>query len=619
MVLSHDSAGLTPVAERLAPVSVIHPSGRTFVAGLSALQPGSMTLKRLQRPLARHEQVTVILFGRRVAGEVSDSTDGAAAVAFQTSPDIFGAIEAFEDFMLDDDPNGGFDEGKSTVFADVAPSSDELDALPSVDARGRLAPRGPLDGLGILFSLKANRPVVVRSTHPVAKVLLEVAGRTLEAQARPVSGNSYLLLPPADANAIDAAIAQLRRDLDTTHPSDCETSTPSAHTDDLPVLNDDGSIIFRSFSQFLFQVECNLSKGAVMAKGSADELGSERALKLVIPEAPPIEIPSAELLFHDQGRVGFSVRQHQALRKAVQDVINLSANPTLHGQPAPTPAPVLRPAVAPPRNVPPLTHRAALSTTFPTPQMLSDFGRPQPESLAAARGWYVGVLDQALRMGRDLEVTISNDVESLRLWLHRGHVVAALRRPAPGQDRLGQRLIAKRTVSAELLRESIRTALKTRRPIGQIIIQSGKVAPADVHRALRYQLLDRICVPQDWTTGWIEVGEMSPLPVKSELVAISRNTVVAHLLRRQLSKARLGELRSAMRSVLNQPVRVDLSHLLPSYRLTEREQNFFARCANNTGSLAVLISHARVQPIEAYRMLLLGTALGLVRLSEPSS
>ena len=607
-----------PLFDRLAPVSVIHSAKGAFAAGLASIQPNGMQLKGVPSTLAHDEQVTVLLFGERIAGRVTQVSNDEVSIAFPPSPEVFDVIEAFEDFTTNDD-SGGFQDCRSTEFADVTPSASGLYDLPAVDEQGCLHPQSPLDGLGMLLSLRANRPIMVRSEQTVSKVRLQFPDHAIETRTMPVSRNGYVLLPPHDLSTLDAAIAKLREAIDAFHPPQVSAPTSDQHTDDLPVLGTDGAVTFRSFAQFVFQVENNLSKAAIMAQGTAGEIGARQSLKLIIPESDPIEVSAAEIMFQDQGRVGFSVLQPQALRTAIQQAILKLGGPTLHGQPAPTPAPVLRePPMpkAPPAT--PIAHRVALSNTTPSPAALLDFARAPVRQRPPTSGWYVGVLDWALRLGKDLQVTITNDVESLSLWLHRGHVVGAVRRPTPGEDRLGNRLVAQRAITSDLLREAIKTSLKTKQPIGKVVIQSGKVAPAQVHRALRYQFLDRIGVPQEWTSGWIEVGEMSSMPANSELVAISRTTAVAHLLRKQLAQSRLPQLREATRRYLNQPVKVDLSLLLPSYRLNEREQEFFARCARAEGTVAEAISHARVRPIAAYRMLLLGTALGFVALTEPT-
>ena len=576
-----------------------------------------MYLRGVPASLNAKARVTVLLFGQRIAGEVIKVGEGEAVIEFSPAPEIFEVIEAFEDFMHHDEA-GGFSDCKSTVFADVTPAAGELDGVPSVDDRGCLTPQNSLDGLGMLFSLQANRPLMVRSEKPVSKVRLHAGDQVIELRALPVALNGYLLQPPADLAQIASAIAKLQKDVDTTHPPEDDAAVDDARNDDLPVLGADGSVTFRSFAQFLFQVEANLSKAAVMAKGTADALGARQALKLVVPGHDPIDIPTAEVLFQDSGRVGFSVHHPNELRTALQQALLKVGGPSLHGRPAPTPAPVLRvPATAKPKPLASVSHRVALRTGLPSPSVLIDFARSSVGPRPTAGGWYVGVLDWALRLGQDLQLTVTNDADFLRLWLHRGHIVGAIRRPVPGSDRLGQRLVSKRIINGDVLRDALKTALKTKEPIGQVVIQTGKVAPAQVHRTIRYQFLDRLEGIHEWTSGWIEVGEMSPLPAKSDLVAISRTTAIAHLLRRQLAKSRLPELREATRLYLNQPVKVDLSHLLPSYRLNEREQQFFARCAQSEGSLAATISRSRVRPIEAYRMLLLGTALGFVTLTEP--
>ena len=607
-----------PLFERVAPVSVIHSAEGAFAASASSVQPTGMLIKGNCAALDLQERVTVLLFGRRLAGRITKIAEDSIWIEYAPSPEVFEVIEAFEDFVLDDD-SGGFNDCRSTEFAEVTPSETPHYELPSVDSRGFLRPESPLDGLGMLLSLRENRPIIVRSDHKVTQVTLQIEGYSLAVTATPVSMAGYLLLPPAETTTIDAAIAKLHKIVNHVHPVEVEKPSPDPRDDDLPELSSDGSVTFRSLAQFLFQVDSNLSKAAVLARGSSDGFGGPQGLRLIVPGAEPIEVQSAEVLFEDQGRVGFSVHHPQALRTAIQQAISKLCGPTLHGQPSPTPAPVLRePAKPKPAKSPaPLTHRVPLDNSSPSPSALMDFARP-PERERPPNGWYIGVLDWALRQSRDLEISIANDVESLTVFLHRGHVVGALRRPSPGDDRLGKRLVAQRTINADLLRRALKTSLPAKQPIGKVIINTGTVPPAEVHRALRYQFFDRISLPLEWTGGWIEIGELSSLPAESDLVAISRTTAIAHLLRRHLSKGRLGELREATRNYLHQPAKIDLSMLLPSYRLTEQEQKFLAQWARSEGSLAAAISQSRLRPIEGYRIVLLGAALGFVTLPEPT-
>ena len=600
-----------PVLERYAPAYIIHSTIGAFSARVTDIQPGRMQLLGIGRALPLRDPVTVLVFGQRIAAAISHSDQDSLAVEFKATPKTYEAIAAFEEFKHGDD-SGGFDDGRATIFTDVTPHTDDFESLPVVDASGRLRPQSALDGLGMLLSLRAERPVMVRSGGDISKVSLCIGGEELEVRAIPVNDMGYLMLPPRDHTATDAAIARLRQALDRTHPTAQTTTAQTAYDDDLPSLSTDGTIAFRSYEQFLFQVESNLSRGAIMALGAAGKLGTRRALKLVIPNADPIQIASAELLFQDQGRVGFSVQHPKELRRSILSVVSQASGQPLPGRPAPTPAPVLRPAPTPTPEIIPVAVRVPLSPVLPTPQALIDFPRTPAHPLTDAGGWYLGVIDRALRLGQDVLITVSNDHESIRIWIYRGHIVAALRRPAPGSDRLGQRLIAKRAINGKVLRNALKVALNTKGPVGQIIIETGKVLPAQVNRALRYQLIDRITVPLQWTSGWVEVSEMPPLPVKTDLVALSRNAAIAHLVRQHLSKSRPQDLRDTVRRYLNQPLKVDLSHLSPNFHLTEREQQFIAKCANSEGALTNVIAQSPGRPDDAYRMLMLAVALGIV-------
>ncbi|MEL7371550.1 MAG: DUF4388 domain-containing protein, partial [Myxococcota bacterium] len=238
------------------------------------------------------------------------------------------------------------------------------------------------------------------------------------------------------------------------------------------------------------------------------------------------------------------------------------------------------------------------------------------EGPAGGKGWYVGVLDRVLQSGTDAVLTVTAGDECRRTWLYDRRVVAVECQPSQPKDRLGERLVSARILDNRGLEDALSRAAKTRRPLGQVILASGTVTRAALHRALRKQIMDRVIAPCDWTLGRIEVGPWIDPPIDADLLPVNGDAVTTALLRKQLQQTRLSELKEGLLPVLNRPARVELSRIVETYRLTERELRFFQRGAEADGSLAMLISLGKARPLEGYRLALMGAGLGFIQLND---
>ena len=578
-----------------APASVTNTNGDVLAAQVSKLLPTSLVLRDMPIRLSFRERITVELFGHIIPGEVVFSNDREAAVVFETTPDIFEAIETFEDFVVRAEEEAAPADPQPTI--DMKSGFGSLGAVPQVED-GRIVCLNDLDRLAMLIGLKAGRPQLVQAEQALARVLLGDAP-PVELVAIPVGQDAYVLHPPTDSGGLDRALKGARSALDGVVMSTPRDST-QPDPDDLPTVGADGAVAFRSHEQFRIQHSLNLANGAVMALGSGYALGQRRSLILVIPKAQPIEVQSAEVVFTQDGKVGFSVADVDSFRSQV--LARLSPGVP---QAAARPDPQVR---APQAK---LKFDSALSG-LPTSLGVFDLRKGPFEDLSAAGGWYVGLLDRVLRSGYDALVKITHEDSKMKVWVHDHRVVAVERFPPPEKDRLGERLLASRAIDAVALEHAVDAARMSKRPFGQVILSSGAATRASVHRELRKQIMDRLLAPCEWASGKIAISDWSDPPVDADLLPVSGDAVVTALLRKQLQQTRLAVLREELTPMLNRKAVVDLAKISEGFRLTERELRFYQRGADANGSLATLVSLVKSRPLEGYRLVLLGAALGFI-------
>lgn len=630
-----------------APASVISSNGDVFTAQVAEIQPTRLRLQALTKELAFRERVVVEFFGVSVHGEVVFSSNREAGVVFETTPEIFVAIEAFEDYVHEhgedpvepvgdqgDRPNEQPSEQPSeqdwqepTVHENRTPlATIDLplrvpgwDAVPRIDAEGRVEAKSDLDRLAMLLTLKAARPLWVRgdSDQAVSRAFLEGGDGPLELVAIPAGSGAYILHPPSRSDLLDQAILRCRKALDdvnaATLPIVTAPAGPKFDPEDLPILRPDGIVQFKSHLQFVAQHAQNLSTGAIMVRGAAQNRGDRMRLVLSIPAAEALVVDAAEVVFIDGGKVGFSVPNRQAFVDELKVRLTPSATaPAVQVASPAAPAGLQRPAA------PPLQLNGRL-TGMPRAQGFIELRDGPPTKLTSAGGWYIGLLDRLFRSGQDALIKVDHRNEQIKIWIHDRRAVAVDREPPPPKDRLGERLLASRAVDRAALNRALEEAKKNRKPVGQLILESSAVTRVDLHRALRAQMMDRIMAPAEWTSGRFEVGGWSDPPIDADLLPVTGDAVVAQLLRKQLKQTLLADLRTQLQSYMYAPASIDLAQISESFRLTEREQRYFQRAAEISGTLPDLMAAGQARPLEGYRLILLGAALGIVKLRRSST
>jgi Mrp family chromosome partitioning ATPase len=116
-----------------------------------------------------------------------------------------------------------------------------------------------------------------------------------------------------------------------------------------------------------------------------------------------------------------------------------------------------------------------------------DLLKQDPKKLGV--GDWLELLHLQTRSG---QLRISEANASFVLTLHKGAVVSVLEENAPGDRRLGGLLLARGHLTPEQRDEALNVQEELRRPLGDVIVRLGYVAPEDLQAALRAQFTERL-------------------------------------------------------------------------------------------------------------------------------
>jgi len=93
---------------------------------------------------------------------------------------------------------------------------------------------------------------------------------------------------------------------------------------------------------------------------------------------------------------------------------------------------------------------------------------------------------------RSGQLRISEGTASFVLTVHKGAVVSVLEENAPEERRLGGILVGRGHLTVEQREEALGVQEELRRPLGDVVVRLGYVAPEDLQSALRAQFTERL-------------------------------------------------------------------------------------------------------------------------------
>ncbi len=120
---------------------------------------------------------------------------------------------------------------------------------------------------------------------------------------------------------------------------------------------------------------------------------------------------------------------------------------------------------------------------------------------------------QFVHLGRRTgTLSLTRGTQEAEIGFHRGQIVSAW---APGSQRLGDLLVAKRLLTAAQLREMLRlqASEQPRRSLGQVLVASGTLVFEDIRKVIQEQIEQSIYELVTWISGSFEfaLDELKPI------------------------------------------------------------------------------------------------------------
>ena len=655
------------------PQALIHPEGDPpFPAEVVELRPNSILL-RSERALDFRSKVLVEVVGARLRGEVVYSNDGQLAVTFPVAAEIFDIIEAV-DAALDAEPRqdpapdvmAAIDEALA-LFASAdlptlgqpetltstvdLPDAKELPSVPAPHQNHLLIRDGavevpvPAEALGVCLLFHAGRSVVARVEGWLPSTVHLIVPDGPVALDATFLFEGWASLQALDRESLHHAIHALQPALRIPEPPRrtdtlvfVEPSEEVRVTEDLPVMSDDPSgeeritdgeavgspsetpradgypilddddrtVRFSSHEQFVAQYEENLSKQALVVQMMPIATTATRAFVLAVPGASPIEV-LARAVFPRDDSVGFALERFDSIRGQLKALAEGTAPPspvdssasktshqTIDGYDGP---------LTPPED----------------PKALMELKARRPESLFDVGGSYLRTLDFVFGRRLDCVLEVREVPTIIRIWIQAGRVVFASREPEKGDGRLGRRLLADRAISQRGLLEALELARTSGQALGSLLIEQGMLRREDLNRALRAQTVERLTAPIGFDRGTLRIQPWFAPPVQARWFPVSGDALLAEAIRERLRHITAEELESKLFDDLGRDVIVDLSAIEPRYRIREKEHRVYSRAATTPLPLRHLSRFVSAGQIESLRLVILGAALGFVRLGETRS
>ena len=619
-----------------------------FEAQIAELRPNSILLAT-DCALDFRESVTIEVLGRQLQGEVVFAGDSEAAITFKMSPEIFELIEEIE-FAEDEedapipappstpipiaeknaaglknltteDLKGALGEFAgmpaeeeqrpdvlvSTLDAPLSQVSDlagvelvESTSYAELDEYGNVVTQDDIDTLAHLLTLLAGRPILARgsvSTACIGDVALEPAKLT---------GN-IMMLRAKDLAQVEAAVGALKGALDVYGASEEEPEAEEEEEEEpppeaVPRLADHNVVIFDSHAQYRVQYRVNLQNGAIVLAMEPVSPGTKKQLKLSVPGAP-VEVPiDAEAMFQGPGTVGFSIVMNDGVKKRLKALCE-------------DPASIEEAAQSSGSSRVSIQYDAALIGPMAPSQML-EFGSRNMTDVSEANGHYAAVMSYLLGLETAAVVRVSGD-EEIALWVYSKRIVFTTRKPEKEEDLIGRRLVTTRAVP----RMAVSTALDNPdgRPLGVVLMETGKLRQEALNKALRAQTVDRAVLPMGYKTGRIQVLPWSDPPIHTKLLPVSGPALLAEMFRVGAKLSTLEQTTSDLKATVDQILSIDLERIASAYRLTQKEQRFYQRIAQSPTALSMLGSAGGTSQAEAMRLALLSCALGFGSVAEGST
>ena len=410
----------------------------------------------------------------------------------------------------------------------------------------------------------------------------------------PTSSSSEPLIPPPP----------LLEEANTAMPDEAMhvVRVPEASTSDAPLspLLREDQVIFRHAGDLRHELDTNLTSGGLFVRSAPFPIRTRKKLTIVVGQLTLPPIIEADVVFADDGKVGFSVNQAPTLCQELKTILAegfiTSDEPELEEK-------VRGPIVEPPTNqmlVGSWTDRTEDLVTMDEMSTLRLF-----DHLVEAR--YRGVL----------RLKSTNGDQTI--FFHDGNVAFLEALPFQEPTSLGKILTQNKRLSESALRDGLQKSKQSQHPLGQALINLGLAKSTDVVSALREQTRTRLEHAFEWRDGEYALAPWQNPPGDGELVVTRGIGILTHYLRQRFESLSQGSLESLLTPyfdiVLKPTSRLEEA-ALPS-GLQPKELRFLQVSMDGRRTLNSAIRVSPLTKLASLRATAMGLALGLIQSDEP--
>lgn len=370
----------------------------------------------------------------------------------------------------------------------------------------------------------------------------------------------------------------------------------------------EGEIVrFQRMKDLRHELDVNVKNGGLFVESEPMELRQRVELRFVVGSMPVGRPLSADVVFSNAGRVGFSFvepqRAYVLLSESLAQVAKAADTADLQAPRKPTDdIPSFSGKLQPPLPIERLVQleRHRLSN----PHQLSETSMIQLFEFVARHRW-TGVLD------------VSTERERRSIFFHQGDVAFVQATPFDEGSSLGRLLVVQKRVNEAHLREALERSKGSHRLLGKMLVLLGFIKRGELIGALREQTRLKVGSSFQWSSGEYRWSPWREPPGDADLVITKSLSVLARYIRGVLESMSSGDVdRLLSGSMQNVLVHQNLEHQASQLLLQPKELRFLELQVDGQKTVHDTITGSPLGRLGSQRLLLECVALGALTFKD---
>lgn len=298
----------------------------------------------------------------------------------------------------------------------------------------------------------------------------------------------------------------------------------------VPKLEGD-TVAFERPRDVAHEISANLQNGGLFVESSPLPLRAKKRLTVSIGGRPTGVGLDAEVVFANDGRVGFMVSNaHDALPK-LQKIVETGDIPEHDGEGSTLDLDAHQISSAQQRDdAGPIKGRIEPPLTM---GRILEFQSRRIDETDLTQTTLLQIFDYLVREGWRGVLDVQSEDRTLSIWMHEGSVAFVARKPLEESMALGRILINMKRLNDAGLRQGLETGSQTKKSLGRTLVALGLIKKSDLSAALREQ--SRLILDEafDWKGGRYEWNKWREPPGEADLILTKGIGIMSRHLRRR--------------------------------------------------------------------------------------